>query len=386
LTRVRDELRQGQKMEAIGRLAGGVAHDFNNLLTAILGFSDLLQHSLQEGSEAYDQAGEIKKAGERATALTQQLLAFSRRQVLRPQSLDLNAVIQDSDKMLKRLIGTDIGLKTELEAKLFPVYADPGQMSQIIINLALNARDAMPHGGTLTINTANIVVGEERKGLRKLKPGTYVNLTVSDTGCGMDDDTQRRLFEPFFTTKPQGSGTGLGLATVFGIVEQTGGSIQFESKLQAGSTFWIDFPAAETLPVAISEGASLRIPTGHETVLLVEDEDIVRRFALAALKRLGYKVLEVGNGSDALALCESYSGTIDLMLTDVVMPGGMNGRELATLVSEMRPAMKVLLSSGHTTDALLHYGVKHGAPFLQKPFTLQQLARKVREILDGGAV
>jgi two-component system CheB/CheR fusion protein len=385
LRRVQDELRHGQKMEAIGRLAGGVAHDFNNLLTGILGFSELLQDTVGEDTEAFAQAGEIKKAGERAAALTQQLLAFSRRQVLRPQSLDLNVVIEDSDRMLRRLIGEDIGLVTEMGAGLWPIYADPGQMSQVIINLALNARDAMPHGGVLTIRTENNLVEDVEDRLRGLKPGGYVSLTVSDTGSGMDAETQLHIFEPFFTTKPQGSGTGLGLATVLGIVEQTGGSIRFGSQLGAGSTFWIDLPRAEILQVLSRPGERTHPEGGTETILVVEDEEMVRQVAVITLKRLGYTVLEAADGAEGLAQCRSHPNAIDLMLTDIVMPGGLNGRQLAEQASEICPKLKVILTSGHTTDALVHYGVKLGAPFLQKPFTIHQLAAKVREVLDAGA-
>jgi len=383
LRRMQDELRHGQKMEAIGRLAGGVAHDFNNLLTGILGFSELLQETLGHDTEAFAQAGEIKKAGERAAALTQQLLAFSRRQVLRPQSLDLNTVIEDSDKMLRRLIGEDIGLVTQMGQELWPIYADPGQMSQVIINLALNARDAMPHGGVLTIQTRNILVEDVEERIRDLKPGSYVSLTVSDSGTGMDEETQRHIFEPFFTTKPQGSGTGLGLATVFGIVEQSGGSIRFGSELGLGSSFWIDLPRAE-LPQNFSRpGERSQVPVGTETILVVEDEEMVRQVAVITLKRLGYTVLEATQGGEGLALCKSNPQVVDLMLTDVVMPGGMNGRELAEQAIAICPKLKVVLMSGHTTDALVHYGVKLGAPFLQKPFTIHQLALKVREVLDA---
>jgi two-component system CheB/CheR fusion protein len=384
LNRVQDELRQGQKMEAIGRLAGGVAHDFNNLLTAILGFSDLLQDTLGANTEAYEQAGEIKKAGERASALTQQLLAFSRRQVLRPRSLDLNSVIQDSDRMLRRLIGEDIGLVIELGEHLWPIYADPGQMSQVIINLALNARDAMPLGGVLTIRTENLVVRDGEDGIRGLKPGEYVNLTISDSGSGMDLATQKHIFEPFFTTKPQGSGTGLGLATVFGIVEQSGGTIRCGSELGVGTTFWIDLPRAAVAEIVGKTTDSVPA-TGNETILIVEDDDMVRRVTAVALKRLGYKLLEAALGSEGLELCRLHPAGIDLMLTDVVMPGGLNGRQVAEQAMAICPKLKVVLMSGHTTDALVHYGVKQGAPFLQKPFTIHQLAAKVREVLDADA-
>jgi CheY-like chemotaxis protein len=284
--------------------------------------------------------------------------------------------------MLRRLLGADVGLETALDPELWAVHADPGQMSQVIINLALNARDAMPHGGTLTVRTGNVQVIDENENIRGLKPGDYVNLTVADSGSGMDPESQRHIFEPFYTTKPAGSGTGLGLATVFGIVEQTGGSIRFSSELEAGTTFWIDLPRAET-PAASEKERQDKVPRGTETILVVEDEEVVRQVAVLALKQLGYKVLEVEDGKSGLALCEQHAGAIDLMLTDVVMPGGMNGRQLAQQAVEIRAGLKVVLMSGHTTDALVHYGVKKGAPFLQKPFTMLQLARKVREVLDS---
>ena len=382
LRRVQDELRQGQKMEAIGRLAGGVAHDFNNMLTGILGFSEMLMENLREDTEAFHQASEIKKAGERASTLTHQLLAFSRRQVLHPRVLDLNTVVLELEQMLRRLIGDDIGLEKMLEEDLWPVHADPGQMSQVILNLALNARDAMPHGGVLTIRTANTHLEAAGERPRGLAPGNYVSLAVSDSGTGMDQETQRHIFEPFYTTKPEGSGTGLGLATVFGIVEQSGGSIHFSSEVDRGTTFWVDFPRVEAAPNKAPPGGHAAMARGTETVLVVEDEAVVRGLAVDILKRQGYTVLEAGNARDALNILQSHAARIDLLLSDVVMPGGLNGRQLADQAVKLRPGLRVLLMSGYTTDALVHYGVERGAPFLQKPFSLRQLAGSVREVMD----
>ena len=385
LHRVHDELRQGQKMEAIGRLAGGVAHDFNNMLTAILGFSEMLTENLEPGTDAFLQAAEIRKAGERAALLTHQLLAFSRRQVLHPQVLSLNSVIGEMDQMLRRLIGDNISLEKALDEELWQVLADPGQMSQVILNLVLNARDAMPHGGVLSIRTANTNVGVEKQ-VRGLAPGGYVSLIITDSGGGMDAETQLHIFEPFYTTKPIGSGTGLGLATVFGIVQQSGGKIQFASEIDHGSTFWVDFPRVEAIPAIAAPPGRVEMPRGTETVLVVEDEDVVRGLAVQLLKRQGYTVLEARLASEGLALCQSHPATIDLMLTDVVMPGVLNGRQLAEQAQAIRKEMRVILMSGYTADALVLYGIEEGAPFLRKPFTLRQLAGKVREVLDNGAV
>jgi signal transduction histidine kinase/ActR/RegA family two-component response regulator len=384
LHRVRDELRQGQKMEVIGRLAGGVAHDFNNILTGILGFSEMLMSGLAEGSETFYQAAEIKKASERAAALTQQLLAFSRRQVLRPQIVNLNDVIHGLNEMLHRLMGDNIELHNALEEGLWMIHADPGQLSQVILNLAINARDAMPQGGKLSVRTENTRVAETGDRLRSLEPGEFVSLVVSDSGMGMDVETQHHIFEPFFTTKPQGSGTGLGLATVFGIVEQSGGTIRFASEMDYGTTFWIDFPRVEgsvTVEVAREEITMLK---GSETILVVEDDDLVRELVVLLLKGQGYTVLDVGRASHALEVCRTHPTPIDMLLTDLLMPGGMDGRQLAETATSIRLGLKVLLMSGYTTDALVIHGVGEGAHFLQKPFTQQQLASKVRAILDDG--
>ena len=382
LDRVRDELRQGQKMEVIGRLAGGVAHDFNNILTGILGFSEMLMSRLEEGSETFYQATEIKKASERAAALTQQLLAFSRRQVLRPQTVSLNTVIRDLNEMLHRLIGENIELDNLLDEDLCAITADPGQLSQVILNLAINARDAMPQGGKLSIRTENTQVSETGDRIRNQGPGQFVSLTVSDSGTGMDLETQQHIFEPFYTTKPQGSGTGLGLATVFGIVDQSGGTIRFTSEIGYGTTFWIDFPRVEGAIVVEAPRERVGILRGSETILVVEDDDLVRELVVLLLKGLGYTVLNVGRASQALEVCRSYNAPIDMLLTDLLMPGGMDGRELATEAAMIRVGLRVLLMSGYTTDSLVLHGVGEGARFLQKPFTQQQLASKVRDILN----
>ncbi len=382
LSRVQDELRQGQKMEVIGRLAGGVAHDFNNILTGILGFSEILMDDLGVGTEAYHQAAEIKKASERAAALTQQLLAFSRRQVLRPQVVNLNSVILGLSEMLRRLIGDNIQLNNALDENLGALCADPGQIGQVILNLALNARDAMTKGGTLSIRTENIHVDEIGERIRGLAPGKYVSLTVADSGIGMDQETQQHIFEPFYTTKPQGSGTGLGLATVFGVVNQSGGHIQFASELNCGTTFWIDFPRVEGSSSVQAPHERAEMLTGTETIMVVEDDELVRELVLILLQRQGYTVLDVGQADEALAMCESYPSRIDLILTDLLMPGETGGRDLAAQVLQIRPGIRVLLMSGYTTDAMAISGVQEGVPFLQKPFTQQELAGKVREILD----
>jgi signal transduction histidine kinase/ActR/RegA family two-component response regulator len=383
LHRVQDELRQGQKMEVIGRLAGGVAHDFNNILTGILGFSEMLLGSLEQGTSDFHHAAEIKRASERAAALTQQLLAFSRRQVLRPEIVSLNTVILGLNEMLRRLIGDNIHLDNALDKDLGMIRADPGQLSQVILNLALNSRDAMLQGGRLSIRTENTLVDEVGERIRGLAPGDYVSLTVTDSGSGMDYETQQHIFEPFYTTKPQGSGTGLGLATVFGIVEQSGGSVQFSSEPECGTTFWVDFPRVEGSMVTEAPSETTEMLAGTETVLVVEDDDIVRELVVLTLMRQGYTILETRQASEGLAMCQSYPSKIDLLLTDLLLTGELDGRQLAEQATRIRVGMRVLLMSGYTTDALVLYGVSGGAPFLQKPFTLHQLAGKVREVLDS---
>ena len=384
LNRVQDELRQGQKMEVVGRLAGGVAHDFNNILTGILGFSGLLLNRLQKGTDLYSYATEIKKAGERAASLTHQLLAFSRRQVLRPQIVSLDAILEGLREMLQRLISDDIELVYALDAGSAVICADPGQVSQIVMNLAVNARDAMPRGGKLVVQTAVTNV-EGENGVRSLSLGSFVSLTISDSGIGMDLETQQHIFEPFFTTKPQGSGTGLGLATVFGIVKQSGAHIQFNSKLGVGTSFVVDFPREKGSIAKSPLVPKAENVMGNETILLVEDDELVRDLVLLLMQLQGYTVLQAVQPSQALEICRTFSSPIHLMLTDLLMPGGMDGRQLASAAHEIRPEMRTLLMSGYTTEALVLYGVAEGAPFLQKPFTHEELLAKLRCVLDGDA-
>src|SRR5436190_8217116 len=380
-----EQLRQAQKMEAVGQLAGGIAHDFNNLLTAILGCTQLLLHATPPEDERREDIEEIKNAGLRAAELTRQLLAFSRRQVLAPKLLDMNAVVATMDKMLRRLIGEDVALVTELAADLGPVSADPGQLEQVLLNLAVNARDAMPQGGRLTIATANVLLTEEyAERHHRLPPGQYVLLAVSDTGVGMDEATQKHLFEPFFTTKEVGKGTGLGLATVYGIVKQSGGYIWVYSEAGHGTTVKVYLPrvAGAAQPLAVAEAAP-ELRRGTETVLLVEDAAPVRTLARKSLESCGYRVLDAADGRAALELSAGHAGGIDILVTDVVMPG-MSGRELAERLAPLRPGMRVLYTSGYTDDAMVHQGVlRSGVAFLQKPFMPESLTRKVREVLDG---
>ena len=379
--RLEEQLRQAQKMEAVGQLAGGVAHDFNNLLTAILGYCQLLLQQLPPDAPAREDVFEIRRAGERAASLTQQLLAFSRKQVLQAQVLDVNVVVADMEKMLRRVIGEDIDFVTVLRHGVGRVKADPGQLEQVIINLAVNSRDAMPQGGRLTIETTNAVVDEA--GGPGQVPGRYVLISITDTGTGMDAETKSHLFEPFFTTKPVGKGTGLGLATVYGIVKQFGGYIWVDSEPQRGTTFRIYLPEVQEpaqQPGAVAASVS---GNGSETVLLVEDEAMVRTLARKALESHGYRVLEAGAAAAALELSERHVGPNNVLLTDVVMPG-MSGRELAHRLLQGRGTLRVLYMSGYTDDAVLRHGVlEEGMAYLQKPFTPDQLARKVREVLDG---
>jgi CheY-like chemotaxis protein len=381
---VEEQLRQAQKMEAVGRLAGGIAHDFNNLLTAITGYTDLLLMDLPEGDPARREVQEIRKAGNRAASLTHQLLAFSRRQVLRPRVLDLNQVVMNMEKMLRRLIGEDIELVTSLADNLECVKADPGQIEQVIANLAVNSRDAMPKGGKLLLKTGNLVLGETDPGRHDpVQPGSYVLLEVTDTGSGMDEATMSRLFEPFFTTKEVGKGTGLGLATVYGIVKQSGGYIWAYSDVGLGTTFKVYLPSVEMPAEFAEKDAALFYPsTGEETVLVVEDERMVRELVREILAQQGYNVLEAHRGTEALEVSERHEGPIHLLLTDVVMPG-MDGPELARRLTAQRPEMKVLFMSGYTDHIILHDGVLvPGSEFLQKPFTVRALGTKVRSVLD----
>ena len=373
VARIEGQLRQAQKMEAVGRLAGGIAHDFNNLLTAISGYSEFLIGGTTD-PKLRRYAEEIKRASDRAAGLTGQLLAFSRRQVLQPRILDLNATVGDMDMMLRRLIGEDVELVTMLGVELAPVRADPTQIEQVIINLAVNARDAMPHGGSVTIETTNVVVDD----------AAFVELRLTDTGVGMTEAERRQLFDPFFTTKE--GGTGLGLATVYGIVEQSGGTIEVESAPGLGSSFRILLPA-EWSPVDSEPETTDDAPAvGEETILLVEDELVVRRLVAEILESNGYSVLQAGDGPSALELLRRHTGPLDLLVTDVVMPG-MSGPDVAGAVAAMRPGTQVLYISGYTDSSVGHHGVlEPGVAFLQKPFAADVLTRKVREVLDDVAV
>ncbi|GAB4240056.1 MAG: hypothetical protein OHK0028_18130 [Deltaproteobacteria bacterium] len=383
-----EQLRHAQKMEAIGRLAGGVAHDFNNLLTVINGYSEVLLNRLGEADPARREVGEIRRAGERAAALTRQLLAFSRKQVMQLRPVDLNEVVSGLGSMLRRLIGEDIDLATTLGAGLWTVTADPHQVEQVVLNLAVNARDAMPSGGKLSLSTANATfeTPDERDGVT-VPAGRYVRLEVSDTGCGMDAATKARVFEPFFTTKEAGKGTGLGLSMVHGIVMQTGGHVRIGSVPGMGTTIEIYFPVADA-PVAEpgKTAGSPAVPreegSAGETLLVVEDEESVRELVLEGLGRNGYSILAAGSGPEAIALAERHEGKIDLLLTDLVMPG-MNGMDLARHLAARNPGMRVLCMSGHSEEAIGRFHeMGSGATFLQKPVTPSLLARKVREILD----
>jgi PAS domain S-box-containing protein len=380
------QLRQAQKMEAIGRLAGGIAHDFNNLLMVISGYSEFLLERLGPDPRLRGPAQEISNATQRATSLTRQLLAFSRKQMLAPKVLDLNEVVAENLKMLTRMIGEDIDLVMVPGPTLGAVRADPGQIDQVIMNLAVNARDAMPQGGKLTIETANVTLDESfARTHAPLTAGDYIMLAISDTGVGMDNETQSRIFEPFFTTKGS-KGTGLGLSTVYGIVKQSGGFIFVDSQPQRGTDFRAYFPRVDGREDAAAAQDSLGLPRadrGQETILLVEDETNLRRLARQYLETQGYKILEAEDGAAALQIVDGYKGTIDLLLTDVIMPG-MNGRELAAHVVKLLPEVRVLYMSGYTENAVgLDGTLDAGINLLQKPFSLPALKDRVRELLDS---
>ena len=387
-----EQLRQSQKMDAIGRLSGGVAHDFNNLLGVIIGYTEVLQDQIKEGDTLRVCVDQVLEAGKRAASLTRQLLAFSRQQVLEPKVLLLNGVVSDMEKMLRRLIGEDVELTTGLDPKLGKVRADHGQIEQVIMNLAVNARDAMPEGGKLSIETSNTEMDEVfvRRYAYPVQPGAYILLTVKDTGTGMDNATKLRVFEPFFTTKEKGKGTGLGLSLVYGVVKQSGGYIDVDSTVGKGTTFKIYLPRIDQ-EVDV-DGAQISPSTalqGNETILLVEDEKNLRTLTRHLLERYGYAVLEAANGAEALTTSRQNTGTIHLLLTDIVMPG-IGGRALAQKLSKERPDMKVVYMSGYTGQTIGGQTVLNpGAFFLQKPFTRENLARKIREALDvlnGAAV
>jgi len=377
-----DQFRQAQKMDAVGRLAGGVAHDFNNLLMVINGYTEVLLEELDSQSNLRQKVESIQQAADRAATLTRQLLAFSRKQLLELKIVDINTVISDMERLLRPLIGENISLITRLAPDAGRTRADAGQLEQVVMNLVVNAKDAMPNGGKIIIQSSEVTVRQNFREHRYIAPGRYVAVSVSDTGHGMDKETQSRIFEPFFTTKEKGKGTGLGLSTVYGIVKQSGGYIFAESELGTGTTFHIYLPRVDDCPEAASPIlATQKENGGNETVLLVEDEDSVRVLVRETLTARGYKVLEAPNGEAGLRMAESCTGRIDVLITDVVMPG-ISGRELATRLLPLRPEMRVLFLSGYTEDAILHQGgLNPGTAFLQKPFTLQHLARKVREVL-----
>ena len=379
-----EQFRQSQRMEAIGQLAGGIAHDFNNILTIIKGYSQLSLSELKKNDPLRENIEEIQKASERAANLTHQLLAFSRRQVMEMRTLDLNTLLRDLYRMLRQVIGEDIELVTLLAEDLGRVKADTGQIEQVIMNLSVNAKDAMLKGGKLTIETANVEL-DGKYALKHIavKPGHYVMLSMSDTGCGMTPEVKDRVFEPFFTTKEKGKGTGLGLSTVYGIVKQSCGNIWVYSEPGKGTTFKIYLPRVdEPLEELKKEVRKKEFPGGSETIFVVEDNEEVRKLAKRILEKQGYKVLEASQGNEALQICEENKGPIHMIVTDVVMPG-MDGRELANCLKVHHPKMKVLYMSGYTDNAIVHHGVlKKGMNFIQKPFTIDGLASKVRKVLD----
>ena len=381
--KLEDQLLQAQKMDAVGRLAGGVAHDFNNMLTVIEGYNRMILDELSPIDPLRDCAEEVHRAAARAAALTNQLLAFSRRQIIQPRVLNINATVVQTEKMLRRLIGEDVQLIKSLQPDLGNIKADPSHLEQAIVNLVVNSRDAMPTGGRITIETADVVLDETyARSHVGVQPGSFVMLAVSDTGSGMDEETKRRIFEPFFTTKARGKGTGLGLATVYGTVKQVGGDIWVYSEPGKGTVIKLYFPRV-TEPAAENGVETAPPPRGEssETILVVEDERAVRELTVRMLQKLGYSVLVAAGGAEAIGIAGSYAGTIALLVTDVVMPN-MSGRQVADQLLAMRPGLKVLYLSGYTDTTVLHHGVlEDGVDFLPKPFGREVLAKKIREIL-----
>jgi two-component system, cell cycle sensor histidine kinase and response regulator CckA len=385
--RLEQQLNQAQKMEAVGRLAGGIAHDFNNMLGVIIGYSELILENVVQDSSNHKHLTEIKRAGDRAASLTRQLLAFSRQQVLQPKIISLNVSVSEMMKMLGRLIGSDIDLETCLDPNLGAVKADPGQIEQVVLNLAVNARDAMPQGGKLTIETANVELDEIYSQLHPpMVAGRFAMLAVSDTGIGMDKETQAHIFEPFFTTKGIGKGTGLGLATVYGVVNQSQGFIQVYSEIGYGTTFKIYLPLVQQ---AVESSDSLSVVSndrGSETILLVEDTEPLRELTCIILRDCGYRVIEAANGAEGLQVAAQEAGPIHLLLTDVIMPL-IGGYELAKQLTALRSELGVLYLSGYTDAAIVRHGVlESGLAVLQKPFTKKELIRRVREVLDKSAL
>lgn len=380
---VEEQLRQSQKMEAVGRLAGGIAHDFNNLLMVISGYSDMTIEQAKDNPELRNQIEQIRQAAARAASLTHQLLAFSRKQILQPVVLDLNTVVGQMDRMLRRLIGENIDLITRLHPDIDPVKFDPGQIEQIVMNLVVNARDAMPQGGKLTIETANIELDEEYVRMHAdAHPGPHVMIAVTDTGTGMDAETMAKIFEPFFTTKERGKGTGLGLATVYGIVKQSGGCIWVYSEPGCGTSFKVYLPSTDRQAVsAVQPAAKETAVRGTETILLVEDDESVRRLTRTVLESNGYRVLATGDADEAVRICTRHDEEIHLLLTDVIMPK-MNGRQLADQITSLRPALKVVYMSGYTDNAIVHHGVLDpGTAFIEKPIAPKVLLEKIRKFL-----
>jgi signal transduction histidine kinase/ActR/RegA family two-component response regulator len=386
--RLEAELLQSQKLEAVGRLAGGIAHDFNNLLNVIQGCAYLLHAELPDGSEQQADAAEINRAAERAASLTKQLLAFSRKQMLQPKVIDPNEVVREVVRLLGRTIREDIDIITGLDPSLRTVVVDPGQIHQVLMNLAVNARDAMPDGGTITIESENVdvAIGDMRQSVRELRPGSYACLRVKDSGVGMDETTRAQIFEPFFTTKEVGKGTGLGLATVYGIVKQSGGDIRVESMPGVGTSFEIYLPQApidqQVAPAAPAPAAQ---PGGGETILAVEDDPALRKLFRRVLEGRGYTVLQAGNGEDALRVAAHHDGRIDLVISDVIMPV-MSGVEMAEKLAARYPGLRILFTSGYAEEEIAHHGVQaSGTGFLQKPVIPDVLLRTVRECLDSGS-